>query len=58
MNSNITEMLFNALNAIETLSSGTIKVCGLSSDQDMDRRIDTVHDCGSSHTMPAFQDSP
>ena len=36
----VTEQLFNALKAIETLASGTMKVYGLPSGQDLDRRID------------------
>ena len=36
----MTEQLFNALKAIETVASGTMKVCGRPEGQSVDRRND------------------
>ena len=46
----MTEQLFNALKAIETLASGTMKVYGLPSGQGLDRRNDMA-----TRIIPAVQ---
>ena len=42
-------MLFNALKAIETSASGTIKVYGLPLGQGLDRRVDMAQATGLDH---------
>ena len=53
----LTEKLFDALKAIETLAEGTMKVYGLSDGQgkDQDRQNDMALTCGWGHIMPAVQ---
>ena len=47
----MTEQLFNALKAIETVASGTMKVYGLPEGQGLDRRNDMTLACGSGHII-------
>ena len=51
----MTDQLFNAIKAIETLGSGDMKVYGLPSDQGLDRRIDMTLACDMGHIIPAVQ---
>ena len=51
----ITDQLFNALKAIETLALGTIEVYGLSSGQGLDRPIVMALACGLGRIIPAVQ---
>ena len=54
----MTEQLFNALKAVETVASGTMKVYGLPSGQGLDRRSDMALACGSrgsGHIISAVQ---
>ena len=51
----MTEQLFNALKAIETLASGTMKVYGLPSGQGLDRRNNMALACGSGDIILAAQ---
>ena len=52
----MSDKLFNALKAIETLVSGAMKIYGLPSGQG--RRNDTFLPCGSGHIIPAVQSLP
>ena len=51
----MTEQLFNALKAIETLASGTMKVYGLPSGQGLDHRNYMALACVSGHIITAVQ---
>ena len=51
----MTEQLFNALKAIETLVLGTMKVYGLPSGQVLDRLNDMARAADSGHIIPAVQ---
>ena len=51
----MTEQLFNALKAIETLALGTMKVYGLPSVQGLDRWNDMARAAGSGHIFPVVQ---
>ena len=51
----MTEQLFNALIAIETLALCNEKVYRLPSSQSMDRRNDMAFACGLVHIIPAVQ---
>ena len=46
----MTEQLFNAIKATETLASGTMKVYGLPSGQELDRRNDMARRLGPYHS--------
>ena len=49
------ELLFNALKAIVTSASGTMKIYGLPSGQGLDRLVDMALACASSHINPTVQ---
>ena len=51
----MTEQLFNALKAIETLASGMMKVYGLPSAQGLDRLNDMARAAGEGHIIPEVQ---
>ena len=51
----MTEQLFNALKAIETLALGTMKVNGLPSDQGLDRWNDMAQAAGEDHIIPTIK---
>ena len=51
----MTEQLFDTLNAIENLASGTMKVYGLPSGQGLDHRNDMNLACCSSNIIPEVQ---
>ena len=51
----MTEQLFNALKAIETLASGTMKVNGLPSGQGLDPRNNMALACDMDHIVPTVQ---
>ena len=51
----MTDQLFNALKAIETLASGMMKVYGLPSGQGLDCWNDMARAAGEGHIIPAVQ---
>ena len=51
----MTEQLFNALKAIETLASGAMKVYALPSGKGLGIRNDMVIACDMGHIIPAVQ---
>ena len=51
----MTEQLFDALKAIETLTSGAMEVNGLPSGQGLDRRNDMALTCDMDHIVPTVQ---